>query len=334
MFRIAVWYESSLGRNDGNPLYVCTALKRAQMFCDIKIGRNQNGKLLSAFPGGKIADPMAEKIADWVLQNLDPEGLEVMHVRPYGDLKPYGTFDLNIWVDWGEDALRGILPYEPLYPPAKPLAYWASDTHLGYDHRLACSKQADLVFVAQERARKEFAKDGVEAVWLPHAVEPLAYPKQNHASKKFDICFIGHVNAQNRIDALDRVFSNFPHFFYGQRRFEEAADIYGQSKICFNQAMVDDINMRCFEVLGAGGFLLTDDLPTMEALGLKHGVHCALYTGLDDMVMKAQYYLKHEKERESIAEAGHAFVMQNHTIGHRVLTMLKTYKKSLIKETV
>lgn len=333
MYRIAVHYESQLGRNDGNPLYVNSCLKRVQYFCDVKLERNRNEKLVNSFPNGKIFDPKAEELADWVLDNVSPDGIEVMHLRPYGDMKPYGEFDLNIWVDWGEDGLGGILPYEPVWPSNGPIAYWASDTHLGYDYRLAMAKKSDIVFVAQERARKEFARDGVEATWLPHAFEPLAYPRQEYASKKYDVAFVGHVNSENRIDAIDRLFSEFPNFFFGQRLFNDAAEIYGQSKICFNIAMKDDINMRCFEVMGAGGFLLTDELPTMKDLPIIDGIHCGLYKNLDDMVKKARYYLANPEERDRIAQVGHSHVMRHHTIANRVKTILEQ-AVALKKETV
>jgi hypothetical protein len=202
--------------------------------------------------------------------------LWIDHLRPYGEVKTFGEHDLNIWVDWGEDGLKGLLPYEPFECP-KPMAYWASDTHLGYDYRLSMAKKADWVFCAQKRAVEEMKRDGIaNPVWLPHAVEPLAYPKFNFASKKYDVCFVGHVNSQNRIDALDRLFKEFPNFYYGQKRFEKAAEIYGQSKIVFNIAMLDDINMRTFEGMATGSLLLTNWLPTMEEL-FEDGKHCVLY---------------------------------------------------------
>ena len=105
------------------------------------------------------------------------------------------------------------------------------------------------VFCNQKRAVDEFAKDGVEATWLPHAVEPQAYPDSPEAIKKYDIGFVGYVSFEKRADMLDKLFRAFPNFWYGQRLFEDAAEIYRKSKIVFNTAAVDDVNMRCFEAL-------------------------------------------------------------------------------------
>ena len=43
-------------------------------------------------------------------------GHEVVHLTSEfaPDEKQYGKFDLHIWVDWGEDALTGMLPYKPI----------------------------------------------------------------------------------------------------------------------------------------------------------------------------------------------------------------------------
>ena len=117
------------------------------------------------------------------------------------------------------------------------------------------------------------------------------------------------------------MFKEFPNFFFGQRRFEDAAHVYADSKICFNTAISYDVNMRVFEVMGAGGFLLTERAPHLEEL-FTDGIHCVMYNTLDEAVEKAKYYLAHDEERIKIAKAGHVAVMASHTIDHRVDKML------------
>jgi len=287
--RIAIFYESRLHRNDGNPLYVWASLKR----------RQEKGEL------------------------------EIDHLAPTGDTDLFGKYNMLVWVDWGEDGLGGLLPYKPVFPDKStdaPVVYWASDTHVGYKHRLDTARKADVVFVAQKDAVDRFAADWVPgAIWLPHAVEPAAYPHFNYAAKKYDVGFVGHVSSSNRIDMLDRAFREFPNFYYGQRLFEKAAERYCQTKVCLNISMKDDINMRCFEVLGCGSFLLTDRTSNIEEI-FEDGKHLVLYDSLDDMVEKARYYIEHDEEREAIAKAGMEYVLANHTIDHRVDKMLKTVK--------
>lgn len=252
-------------------------------------------------------------------------GHDAVHLIPdERRLRDQGNFDAHFWVDWGEDALAGVLDYSPISIPA-PGVYWASDTHLGYDYRLRKAREATHVFCMQKRAVEEFARDGVSAHWLPHAFEPEAYPRTTIV-KKYDVCFVGHVNSQNRADFLDRMFKEFPNFWYGQRIFEDAAKIYCQSRIVLNPPIKDDLNMRVFETLGTGSLLLTQDIPTIHEL-FEDGKHLVLYKTLDEAVDKARYYLAHEEERNKIAQAGYEEAMAKHTYKHRVLEMLRVVQE-------
>jgi len=297
--RIAIYYDifpETNWRNDGNAVYAWAALKRRQ---DLKL-------------------------------------LEIDHLAPKEDVSAFGKYDLNLDVDWGEDGLFPIIPYKLMDIP-KPNIYWASDTHLGFDYRLEKARKFDRVFCAQKQAVIDFEKAGVKAEWLPHAFEPQAYhdienldenriPRPfEYLSRDHDIAFVGHVNSENRVEFLDRMFKEFPNFFFGQRRFQDAARIYKKSKICINVSMKDDLNMRVFEVMGAGGFLLTDYVSYMEEL-FEDGKHLVLYRSLDEAVDKAKYYLAHDEERDRIAQAGHELVMKYHTIDKRVDRILEVYK--------
>lgn len=332
MLRIANYFESRLGRNDGNPLYVQACLKRMQYYTAIHGGMGQPHELAPWFADGK-PDPLADKAAK-DLWDKEKQLLEVDHIYPTGDLSPFGSYDLNIHVDWGEDGLTGVLPYIPLQTPA-PMAYWASDTHINngksgdsYPYRLAMAKKADYVFCAQKRGAEEMRRDGIaNPIWLPHGFEPQAYPKFDILTKKYDVCFVGHVNTKNREDALDCVFREFPNFYYGQQLFDAAARKYAESKICFNISMEDDLIMRVFEVMGSGSFLLTNWVPTIEEL-FEDKKHLVLYRSMDEAVDKAKYYLSHDSEREAIAQAGYEHVLNNHTIQKRVDVILETFLNS------
>ena len=326
MLKIAVWYDNhSTGRNDGNPLYLTAFLKRAQRYIDEIFELSVNHDLDRYF--NTDSDPQAKKFAEWFVREFGT-GFRCFHLVPFNYKGEYGKFDLNIWVDWGEDGLKNILSYDVEWPES-PVVYWASDTHLGYDYRLMRAKQSDIVFCAQSRAVQEFKRDGVEEFVLPHSVEPFAYPKFNLASKKHDICFVGHVNNEKRMNVLDRMFGEFPNFFYGQRRFEDAARKYAESKIVLNPAMLDDLNMRCFEVMASGAFLLTDDIPMIHDY-FEDKKHLVLYRNLDEAVQLARFYLEHDEERERIAKQGYEYVIGNHTFYHRILKMFQTVKEKEI----
>lgn len=249
-------------------------------------------------------------------QDIDP-----VYVHPQGDLSKFGKFDLWFEADWGEDALAGVIPYKVSEIP-RPNAFWCSDAHLGYDWRLEHSRKFDTVFCAQKEHVEKFKRDGISNVhWMPHAVEPLAYPRQV-SIKKYDVCFVGHINSENRIEALDRLFKEFPNFWYGQRKFEEAAEKFGESKIVFNISINGDLNMRTFEGMATGGFMLTSRNPEVESV-FEDGKHLVLYDNMDDMIEKAKYYVSHDSEREKIANAGYEEVISKHTFDHRLTQILE-----------
>ena len=259
----------------------------------------------------------------YYFHRLKEMGHDVTHFSSAAEPdKEWGKFDLFLWVDWGEDALTSMLPYKPInMKNLHPSVYVASDTHLGYDYRMNKAKEFDHVFVNQKVAVGEFAKDGVTASWLPHAVEPKAYPNAPVAIKKYDIGFVGYATFEKRADMLDRMFAAFPNFYFGQALFEDCAEIYRKSKIVFNTAATEDLNMRCFEATATGSFLLTEKIP-MDGM-FEDGVHLVMYDGMDDAIEKARYYLEHDDEREKIAKAGMAHTLATHTYRNRIETMLE-----------
>lgn len=298
--RVAIYYSNKYGRNDGPPLYWKYALENI---------------------GGPV---------------------KVTHLLAEGDTKKFGPFDIHLWVDWGEDSL----PWEFWLPPEDggKRVYVGSDTHLGRKHRFRMAEWADVAFFNQKTAVDEYRglyrvnlpKNTKVVEWLPHAVEPKAYP-YTKVIKTYDVCFIGHlqeeknIQGMNRVDALDRLFREFPNFYFGTRiplnpeknMFEDAAHRFSESRIVFNISIKDDVNMRTFEALSSGSMVLTNELPTLGEL-FTPGTHLVTYDSYDDMVKKAKYYLSHDKEREKIAAAGMKEVLSKHTYTHRALHMLKT----------
>ncbi len=259
-----------------------------------------------------------------MMHNTDKLDLkEVKHKIPEGDAKRWGKCDLYVWVDHGEDALG----CEPWTPPS-PSAYWCSDSHLGKEYRVNKAKEFDYVFVTIPEHIQEF-KEAVghdKVYWLPHAGEPTCYKKEE-VIKKYDVCFIGHIPNDERAGLLDRLFKEFPDFYFGQKFFEEASEKYCQSKIVLNHCISREANMRVFEATLSGSLCLCTESDAIKALGYQDGVNIAFYKDEDEMVAKAQYYLDHEEEREQVAKAGMEHTLKHHTYLHRSEQMLSTIRE-------
>jgi len=263
------------------------------------------------------------------LQKL--KDVDVVHLIPEGDTSDFGKFDLHFWVDWGEDGLPVDHNWMPPKDGGKTI-YIVSDTHIakeGKEYRFNRARKFDYVFFNQSRACNEFGSKK-NTFWLPHAVEPQAYPKFD-IIKKYDVAFIGHLqevenyNKMNRVEALDKLFNAFPNFYFGTRNsgypeknmFEHAAKEFSKSKIIFNISITDDINMRVFESMATGSMLLTNELPTLSAF-FKDKKHLVTYDSYKDMIEKVQYYIDNDEEREKIALAGYTEVIKHHTYQMRI----------------
>ncbi len=100
--------------------------------------------------------------------------------------------------------------------------------------------------------------------------------------------------------------------------------IYYHTKVnvnVFHAQCVDSTNPRVYDVLAAGGFLLTEYRPEIER-EFAIGEHLACFRTPEEAHEKAEYYLKNPNEREAIARAGQEFVLNHATYRHRVRDLL------------
>ena len=83
--------------------------------------------------------------------------------------------------------------------------------------------------------------------------------RRGAGSQKYQIGFVGTVGHEKsrRKYLLNIISENFE--LQCERRFmDEMADLFSASKIVFNNAVNNDLNMRVFEALCSGSLLLTD----------------------------------------------------------------------------
>lgn len=91
--------------------------------------------------------------------------------------------------------------------------------------------------------------------------------------------------------------------------------VFRHSRINLNitlRSIVNGIPLRAMDIMGAGGFLLTNHQNDFN-LHFTEGRDYVCYDNQDDMMDKIHYYLKQEKERQEIAENGRKLVFAEHT---------------------
>jgi len=153
-----------------------------------------------------------------------------------------------------------------------------------------------------------FAEYGFENLyWLPGlCVTPYSPPFNRHRKK--EIVFVGQVGKFHPM--RQRMIMGMQKKEYPLRILQcphsESAYHYNKAQITFNCSLNGDLNLRIFEVLAAGGFLVTDRLSPQSGLEQlfqdKH--HLACYDSMDDLFAKLDYYLAHPDEAIQCAEQG------------------------------
>lgn len=103
--------------------------------------------------------------------------------------------------------------------------------------------------------------------------------------------------------------------------------VFHSSRINLNitlRSITSGIPLRCMDIMGAGGFLLTNFQPDL-LLYFHPNEDFVFYENESDLLSKAEYYLSHEKERQDIAQNAQNKIRHNHTYPVRfrqILTLI------------
>lgn len=111
--------------------------------------------------------------------------------------------------------------------------------------------------------------------------------------------------------------------------YNMAPYVFKTAKINLNislRSIKSGIPLRAFEIMGAGGFLLTNYQADFADCYVPDEEY-VYYDGKDDLLRKIDYYLHHEDERSAIAENGLKKTVKMHTYEHRVREMLSCLRE-------
>lgn len=106
--------------------------------------------------------------------------------------------------------------------------------------------------------------------------------------------------------------------------YDMAPYVFKNAKINLNitlRSIKSGIPLRAFDILGAGGFLLTNYQADFADCYVP-GEDFIYYESKEDLLEKIDYYLSHEDERAAIAQNGFQKTAACHTYRHRVEEML------------
>ncbi len=253
-----------------------------------------------------------------------------------------------VFNDGGWDTYDILFPF--LTERNTPHIFWAIEDPIFYQFlSLPHALKSEFVFTTCQESIANYEADGVQAYLLPFACHP-SFHKRGGPDPRFnhDIAFVGNnyyefkerIAGANRIlrpliDAnynikiygnewwLDptRPFQIDPRFYGGYLGSEDLPALCASVPIILGLHSVTNsstmMSMRTFEVLGCGGFHLTQWTPAIESMFKNHH-HLVWSNSAEETIDLVNYYLAHPELREKIALQGQREVYEKHTYHKRI----------------
>lgn len=265
-----------------------------------------------------------EYIEQWQLQEMtlplydqdiptsfSPDMSEIMGSIPR-DRHP----DLYLWVE----SVPGHYPVN-LSVLACPKACYLIDSHLHLSQHLEWASSFDYVFIAQREYLSAFRNCGHNVFWLPLGCDPEIH-RRYETTLQHEIGFVGSISEGSRRGRLLHRLAKSFDLKYKRCFWDDMARHFSASKLIFNDALKNDLNMRVFEAMSCGSLLLTDLARNSgQETFFRDGEEYALYRD-GSIIDVARFYLENEELRCQIADRGQRLVHNAHTYGHRMEDLL------------
>lgn len=205
---------------------------------------------------------------------------------------------------------------------------------------------------------RDFTDEFEKCYFLPLAASPIKYTT-DFSGYKYSISFVGRPLTEKRqriLCDLVKVFKNKLHIFCYEKHFlqsveeiqslnlldeddlavykgchrgfvkteQELAQIYNSSKINLNitEQGKSSLNYRVFEVLTAGGFLLTDERADLHKYFVP-SKHLEVYKNSSDLIDKIEFYTRNLNIAQRIAQLGRFQCVEKHNYSARAREILQ-----------
>ena len=157
--------------------------------------------------------------------------------------------------------------------------------------------------------------------------EALRYAMGANITRRDRLVILGILSRHHEVKLYTRENNEFLKnaIFCGSCGYRvEMPKIFKASKINLNitlKCIQTGIPLRCMDVLGAGGFLLSAYQPELDEYFI-NGEELAMYESVEDAIAKTDFYLKHEELRAAIARAGYEKVKKHFTYEEQLKKIL------------
>lgn len=190
----------------------------------------------------------------------------------------------------------------------------------------------DLTLQTTARCVPRYLSGGCPCVYWPFASDPDIYSPGR--AKDLDVVFVGNnygkrsaltgaiQSAGVRVECYGTGFPN------GHLPGERVAEIFSRAKIILGTGLVGHssrivtLKLRDFDAPMSGTLYITNHNPDLETL-FDIGKEIVTFRSIRECIEKIKYYLGNDKERESIAAAGWARALRDHTWDSRFSKLLQ-----------
>lgn len=193
---------------------------------------------------------------------------------------------------------------------------------------------------------------GIASEYFRIAFDPNVLARLGPVEKDIDVSFVGGISRDHgkAVPALEYLAQSTPMEFFGygaesldaasairQRHHGEAwgLDMYralARSRITLNRhidvAENNANNMRLYEATGVGAMLLTDRKDNLGEL-FEIGKEVVVYSNPEEAAELIRHYLAHHGEAQTIAQAGQARTLREHTYRHRMEELIPILEQYL-----
>ena len=212
-----------------------------------------------------------------------------------------------------------------------PKIYYAVDTPINFWWQKHYANLFDVVFADQKPFASKLAARGLDARWLPVAVNTAAYQSKidDPADKIYDFGFVGVVDDKvraKRSRLVKQLSGRFSIKTMGQHGEgwvgeEDSSALYRQSRLILNENLFPGVTTRMFEAMASGTVLFTEKAGGDLGELFLPGEDFAWFEP-QELFEAAEYWLSDEARLKKVASRALEKVISSHDIRHRAETVL------------
>ena len=169
---------------------------------------------------------------------------------------------------------------------------------------------------------------------LPFCIIPEKFPLRSPVNKDIPTFFRGYSTSPDRQFFIDGLSSQYPgsvlsSSWHAPAHLQDRIEYFNlidRTKVNLNIVGTGYDCIRFWEILGCGGFLLSQRMPQLVLPHFEEHKHLEYFSCKKEMLDKIKFYIQHDALRDKIALQGKQFTYENHSCYSRMNYILQELK--------